>query len=112
MLISKVTALDRCSIKNEEIHFVALENIDAKDYSESNLIQSIDGINQLVDAFNKSQGSKVPNPVLPLFVYYGKKSEELKIEEIVKPPPVYVPPPKEVIVKPPPVAVVRPPQPI
>jgi hypothetical protein len=107
MLISKVTALDRWSIKNEEIHFVALENIDAKDYSESDLIQSVDGINQLVEAFNNSQ---VPNPVLPLFVYYGKKSEELKIEEIVKPPPpVYVPPPKEVIVKPPPVAVVRPP---
>ena len=108
MLINKVTKLDRWTIKNEEIHFVALENIDAKDaFSDSTLIQSIDGINQLVEAFNKSQGSKLPSPILPLFVYYGKTSEELQTEVIVKPPP------KEVIVKPaPPVAVVRPPQPI
>lgn len=68
MLINKVTALDRWTIKNEEIHFVGLENIDSKDYSESSLIKSIDGINKLVEAFNKSQGSKVPNPVLPLFI--------------------------------------------
>jgi hypothetical protein len=87
MLINNVTASERWTIKNEEIHFVALENIDAKYSSESSLIQSMDGVNQLVEAFNQSEGSISPSPILPLFVYYVKKSEELKTEVIVKPPP-------------------------
>ena len=52
MLINNVTSLERWTIKNEEIHFVALENIDAKYSSESSLIQSMDGVNQLVETFN------------------------------------------------------------
>ena len=38
MLISKATGLERWAIKNVEIHFVALDDIDVNKYSESSLI--------------------------------------------------------------------------